>query len=231
MGAPMSRYDVIIPARNEAATVSGVVSAARASSNVGRVIVVDDHSDDATAAAARAAGAEVVTSAGRGSKARALASGVAAADADVLVFFDADITGVRPDHFDRLAAPVRERGFAMSCGLVDYGAVRSRFYLRLPPITGLRALRREVFTSIPESKLNGFQIEIMINEVVARGAMPAAITVLRGTAHVSKVAKLGFVRGVRAHLSMTAELLHCLTFVPLWTYRSYLDNLTILGGD
>jgi hypothetical protein len=45
------------------------------------------------------------------------------------------------------------------------------------------------------------------------------------------VAKLGLFRGTRAHLAMTLELLHCLTFVPLWTYRTYLENLTILGGD
>ncbi|HEX8251750.1 MAG TPA: glycosyltransferase [Thermoanaerobaculia bacterium] len=225
----MHAYDVIIPARNEALTIAAVVAAAR-SSRAGRVLVIDDHSTDGTAAIAAAAGAEVVTSRGKGSKALALATGVAHTTSDVLVFFDADISGVTPQHFDRLAAPVLERGFAMSCGMLDYGW-RSRLYLRLPPITGLRAVRRDVFNGIPESKLNGFQIEIMINEVVARGSMPSAITVLRGTAHRTKLAKLGLVRGMRAHLSMTAELLHCLTFVPLWTYRSYLSNLTILGSD
>jgi glycosyltransferase involved in cell wall biosynthesis len=227
----MRTYDVIIPARNEAPTIAGVVAAARAASGARRVIVVDDQSTDATARLAAAAGAEVLVSRGEESKALALATGVAATDADVLVFFDGDITGATPAHFDRLAAPVQERGFAMSCGVVDYGSWRSRFYLRLPPITGLRALRRDVFTRIPESKRNGFQIEIMINEVVARAGLPSAITILRGTAHRTKVAKLGLFRGGRAHLAMTLELLHCLTFVPLWTYRSYLANLTILGGD
>lgn len=226
----MRTYDVIIPAHNEAPTIAGVVMAARAAC-ARRVIVVDDHSIDATATLAAGAGAEVLVSRGEGSKALALATGVAASDADVLLFFDGDITGATPAHFDRLATPVLEQGFAMSCGVVDYGGWWSRFYLRLPPITGLRALRREVFTSIPESKRNGFQIEIMINEVVARGGMPSAITVLRGTGHRTKVAKLGLFRGGRAHLAMTLELLHCLTFVPLWTYRTYLENLSILGDD
>lgn len=118
----------------------------------------------------------------------------------------------------------------MCCGLVDRGRLRATLFTRLPPITGLRAVRREVFTAIPESKLNGFQIEIMINEVVARAGSKTAIRVLAGTGHRSKLSKQGFWRGLHAHASMTAELLHCFAFVPIWTYRSYLSNLTILEG-
>jgi hypothetical protein len=122
---------------------------------------------------------------------------------------------------------VLDGGFAMSCAIVDYGWSNA-LYMRFPPITGLRALRREVFETIPAEKRNGFQIEIMINEVVARGRMRTAMRVLRGTSHRSKVDKLGPIRGTRAHVAMTLELLHCLTFVPLWTYASYLEHLTIL---
>jgi hypothetical protein len=135
---------------------------------------------------------------------------------------------VRPEHFSQLARPVLDERFVMCCGIVDYGPVRNPVFLRLPPITGLRAVRRHVFAAIPEARLNGFQIEIMINEVVARGRLPSAMTVLRGADHRSKVEKLGAWAGARAHLAMTLELLHCLTFVPLWTYGSYLRRLTVL---
>jgi glycosyltransferase involved in cell wall biosynthesis len=221
-------YDVIIPARDEAETVAEVIEAARAASGAKRVIVVDDHSGDATAEVAREAGAEVLQSSGRGSKALALATGVEASRADILLFFDADILGARPEHFDLLAAPVASGTYKMCCGLVDYGKLRNSIFMRLPPITGLRAVRRDVFTAIPAERLNGFQIEIMINEVAARGGMPTAIRVLEGTDHRSKVAKLGRLKGMRSHASMTLELLHCLTFVPLWTYGSYLRNLTVI---
>jgi len=228
---PRPPFDIIIPARNEAATVRGVVRAACAARGRGRVIVVDDGSSDDTAAEARCGGAEVVQTGTTQGKARALAAGVAASDADVLVFFDADILHATPAHFEQLAAPVLAGDFVMCCGLIDYGSVRGALFARLPPITGLRGLRRDVFAAIPDAKLNGFQIEIMINEVVARAGSRAAIRMLDSTAHRSKLRKLGVLRGVRAHLAMTAELLHCLTFVPLWTYRSYLANLTILGKE
>jgi glycosyltransferase involved in cell wall biosynthesis len=219
-------FDVVIPARNEAETVAAVVRAARAS-RAARVIVVDDHSTDGTAVAARDAGAEVVRSQGAASKALALATGVAATSAPIIVFFDADILDARPEHFHALAAPLEE-GFVMCCGIVDYGRRRNALFMRLPPITGLRAVRRDIFEAIPPSKLRGFQIEIMINEVVARGRMPSAIRVLHGARHRSKVSKMGIGRGLRAHAAMTVELLHCLTFVPWWTYVAYLRNLTIV---
>jgi glycosyltransferase involved in cell wall biosynthesis len=224
-------YDVVIPARDEESTVAGVVRAARGASGVGRVVVVDDGSSDRTAEAAAAAGATVVRAAAPGepgSKARALARGVAAAEARVLVFFDADILDVQPVHFEALAEPVLAGGFQLSCGIVDYGALRNPLFLRLPPITGLRALPRAVFEAVPEAKLNGFQIEIMINEVIARRGLPSAIRVLAGPRHRSKIQKQGWRRGLPSHLKMTGELLDCLRFVPLWTYGAYLRNLRIL---
>ncbi len=227
----MPLFDVVIPARDEETTVSGVVRAALAARGVGRVIVVDDGSSDGTAAVAAEAGATVVTASPRGepgSKARALACGVAASTADVLVFFDADILGVEPVHLEALAAPVLSGEVRLSCGIVDYGALRNPLFLRLPPITGLRALPRAVFAAVPEAKRKGFQIEIMINEVIARGGMASSIRVLGGIRHRSKIAKQGWRRGLPSHLRMTGELLACLRIVPLWTYRAYLRNLRLL---
>ena len=83
---------------------------------------------------------------------------------------------------------------------MDYGALRNPLFLRLPPITGLRALPREIFAAVPEAKRKGFQIEIMINEVIARGGMPSAIRVLAGIRHRSKIAKQGWRRGLPSHL-------------------------------
>ena len=104
-----AQFDVVIAARDEAQTVAAVVRAACAARGVGRVIVADDGSLDSTAEVARAAGAHVVAvrSAGEpGHKGQALAAGVAATTAPRLVFFDADLHGVEPQHFEALIEPI-----------------------------------------------------------------------------------------------------------------------------
>lgn len=221
-------FDVIIPAHDERETIGGVIAAALAAPGVGDVIVVDDHSSDDTAQVARRAGATVVVSRAMRDKAQALATGVAASAADVVVFFDADIEDVEPRHFEALAAPVLSGEYELVCGMISYGALRDPLFMRLPPISGLRALRRALFTAIPEHRLRGFQIEIMINEVAVRKKARTAIRVLNGCRHRTKVQKLGVRRGVISHLRMTFELLDCLRFVPLWTYPSYLSRLSVL---
>jgi hypothetical protein len=122
---------------------------------------------------------------------------------------------------------VRSGAARLSCGSIDYGAWRNPLFLRLPPITGLRAVPRGVFEAVPEGRRNGFQIEILLHEVTARRGLPCSIRIPRGLRHRTKIDKLGWRRGVVSHGAMTAELLACLRIVPLWTYRSYLRHLVM----
>lgn len=226
----MPLFDVVIPARNEESTVGDVVRAALGARGVGRVVVVDDGSSDRTAAVARSAGAIVAPgeATGPGGKGSALDRGVQETTSPVLVFFDADILDALPGHFEALAEPILSGGSWLSLGLLDYGPLRNPLFLRLPPITGLRALRRAVFEAVPPERRTGFRIEIMINEVVARRRLPSAIRVLHGLRHRTKVEKAGWRAAFPSYLAMTGELLGCLRTVPLWTYGAYLRHLSVL---
>ena len=88
---------VVIPARNEAATVGGIVRAVRSlGARVDEVVVVDDGSTDATVAVAAGAGARVVASEGGPGKGQAMWKGVAETSGDIVVFCDADLEGFDP---------------------------------------------------------------------------------------------------------------------------------------
>ena len=106
---------VCIPARDEAATVAGVVRAvvgahlasAGGSGLVDQVLVVDDQSTDATAEVAAAAGAEV-RRAGRagGGKGQAMRAALEHSRGDVVVFLDADVENTSGRFVSGLLGPL-----------------------------------------------------------------------------------------------------------------------------
>ncbi|KXK62005.1 glucosyl-3-phosphoglycerate synthase [Micromonospora rosaria] len=113
-----SRVSVVLPARNEEATVGAIVSTIREHlvdrvPLVDELIVVDSRSTDRTARVARAAGAEVVSQdeMTRGlprltGKGDALWAGLAAAEGDVVAFVDADLREFRPHFVTGLLGPL-----------------------------------------------------------------------------------------------------------------------------
>ena len=85
-----SAVSVVIPARNESASIGAVVSGLRACLPDAEIIVVDDASDDDTAAKACAQGARVVSHRYQKGNGAAVKSGVRAATGRVLVLMDGD---------------------------------------------------------------------------------------------------------------------------------------------
>ena len=109
-GASESRAPVavVVPARNEAAALRDLLTPLLAGARDGdEIVVVDDHSADATAAVAAALGARVLTAPplpdGWLGKPHACWHGVQHTTAPSLVFVDADVRPA-PDAMDRVAA-------------------------------------------------------------------------------------------------------------------------------
>ncbi len=86
------RVSVVLPARDEEATIGPIVACIRRElpGVVDEVLVVDDASTDATAEVARAAGARVVATEG-GGKGEAMWRGAWEAEGDLLAYCDADV--------------------------------------------------------------------------------------------------------------------------------------------
>jgi glucosyl-3-phosphoglycerate synthase len=113
-----TRVSVVIPARNEAATVGDIVTVIRHSliervALVDEIVVVDSRSTDATAEVARAAGARVVDQdeVTRGlprmeGKGDALWAGLAASTGDVVAFVDGDLRDFSADFVTGLLGPL-----------------------------------------------------------------------------------------------------------------------------
>ena len=187
----MGTVAAVIPAWNEQATIGAVVYAALDARLVDDVVVVDNASTDATAATAAAHGARVVHEPVAG-KGQALRAGVAAVpDAEVLVFLDADLVGLRPDHVDRLVGAVASGAVDMACGMFDRGPVANRLLPRaLPVLTGQRALRRGLFDQLAAGDVRGYRVEAALNCLVGRRGLVRRDEVLDGLWHRTKEEKL-----------------------------------------
>lgn len=218
--------DAVVPARNEAPTVAGVVAACRACRYVRDVIVVDDGSSDDTAAVARAAGAQVVSRLSDGSKAHAMEAGVAATDASAVLFVDADLLGLSGEHLDAICRPFVEGRAVMSIGTFDYG-IWNWLVLRFPPTTGERIVPRWVWDAVPPTKRDGYTIEMMLNEVIAEGRLPTTARVMKGVTHRTKRDKFGRSEGYRRTWRMFWQLVALVRVVRARTYWFYRRDLTI----
>jgi glycosyltransferase involved in cell wall biosynthesis len=212
MTAP--RVAAVIPARNEAPTVGEVVKAARASGVVDDVIVVDNGSDDDTAAVAKAAGATVVECLEPG-KGQAMAHGVAATDAGIIVFLDADLIRLRPEHVEQLVLTVLDDDAAMACGLFDRGPLWNPIFLRwLPILTGQRALRRELFEVLEAEDVRGYKVEAALNSLCHELGVVRSAVVCDGLWHRTKEEK--FANPLEGFARKQAMLL-----TAVWSYASY----------
>jgi glucosyl-3-phosphoglycerate synthase len=193
------RVSVCIPARNEAATVAGVVAPVRPAlvgpePLVDELIVVDDGSTDATAVLAAAAGARVVSRTDPSGKGRAMGAGLAASSGDIVVFLDADVRNVGLHFVTRLVdALVLDEGLVLVKGSYERpgnggaggGRVTEllarpllrRFFPDLAflhqPLAGEVAVRREALAGLVLEPGYGVEIGMLID--VARRYGPAAI--------------------------------------------------------
>ena len=221
------RVAAVIPARNEEGTVADVVRAAQEARLVDEVIVVDNASSDGTARAAAAQGALIVTEPLPG-KGEAMKAGVAATDAELIVFLDADLVGLRPEHVDALVEAVLG-GAGMACGLFDRGPVLNPVFVHLlPALTGERALRRELFESVTPDFLHGYRIEAALNSLAAEQGLPVVRFVCPGMWHRPKERKLGPVHGFAAKVSM---LLTAVFAYVLWRIRARRTRAGTRGSD
>jgi len=120
--------DIVIPARDEAGSIGAAVRSLRAQDYAGtlRIVVVDDGSSDATGELARAAGADVIEGAPRppgwSGKLWAVAQGVDATDATLVLLTDADIVH-DAGHVAALVARAERNGLDLVSEMVALRAV------------------------------------------------------------------------------------------------------------
>lgn len=198
----------IVPAYNEAHRIAAVLSVLTQMPAVDQVVAVCDGSTDGTPeAAAAVSGIDLVKLETNRGKGGAMCAGAERTDADILVFLDADLIGLRAEHVEQILAPVLSGEAPMSVGVFRGGRFLTDIaQVFVPCISGQRAMRRELFLEVPH--LDGVRsgVEMAITRYVQSQKLPVKTVVLSGVTHPMKEEKLGPWRGFVARTRMYWEI-------------------------
>ncbi len=177
---------VVVPARNESATVGAVLDAVLANKYlINELVVVNDNSVDDTSTVAGHHGARVIRLEGQSGKGEAMRAGLEATTADIVVFLDADVMNTTSEFVARLVQPLLERpaiqlvkgyyerplhNMPTGGGRVNELAARPILSLLYPglgeirqPLAGETAGRRSAFDAITLEKAYGVEIALLID--------------------------------------------------------------------
>jgi len=200
---------VVIPAYNEERNIGQVLRVLVPVEAVDDIIVVSDGSRDATADTARRyRRVKVIELERNRGKGAAMMAGARATDAEVILFLDADLVGLRRHHVLAMLAPVVSGQADMAVGVFDEGRLATDLAQKLAPqLSGQRALRRELLEKVPGLEEAGFGVEIALSRYAEKCGARVVRVPLRNVAQVMKEEKSGLWRGLRDRARMYWEII------------------------
>lgn len=204
------KVTAIIPAYNEEKTIASVVRVLLSSASIDQVIVVSDGSTDSTAEIAGKLGAKVVDLPENLGKGGAMLAGVkyADADADYIMFIDADLIGLRRDHIDNMLAPIKTGEVAATLGIFKKGRVSTDLAQKIAPsLSGQRVIATSLLELVKDLDVSRFGAELALNRLLEENQVKWAKVELPELTQVLKEEKLGFVKGFWARLKMYKEII------------------------
>lgn len=172
--------DIVVCAHNEATTVGAVLDAATRAAGVASVICVCDACTDATPDIASGY-ADAVLTIGAHNKGTAMRAGVELVATDNVVFLDADISGLRPEHVTALCTLPPLDGQLVGVRGAWRGGIEwlPRVLGSWPSVSGERRVPTWLAQSLPLGG-SGWGPETMLNVAVARLGLPHRQIILRG---------------------------------------------------
>ncbi len=140
-------------------------------------------------------------------KGGAMRAGVKSTDADVVLFLDADLVGMDGQKVDAIVRPVVNDQADMAIGIFKGGRGATDFaQLVAPYISGQRAMRREVFLTIPKIDSTRSGVESAITKYFRAHRLRVQRVKLPGCTHCMKEEKLGLAKGLASRMRMYYDI-------------------------
>ena len=216
----------IIPAYCEAPRISTVLDLVCQSEMFSRVVVVDDGSTDDTAHKIKPYPVQMIRHEKNLGKGAAIQTGLQhAGNFDLVVFLDADLTGMTRGHLQSLIDPLIE---SPESGMTIAQFIEGRSPVDLQQkwfaiLNGQRALTRQFTDLLPDISWTRFGIEVFLNRFAYGLGIPFVSVPWKGVSHHLKEEKFGPVLGFYARIKMYKE--------ALATYATYQRRAAELRCD
>lgn len=206
------KISAVVPAYNEAARIGAVLEPLLAAPSVAEVIVVDDGSSDGTGDVAGRYGVRVVRLGENRGKGAAMAAGVGEATGDTLLFVDADLTGLTPQHVEDLVRAYRAGDAEVVIAVFRKGRVATDLSQRVVPfLSGQRIMPKALWEKAQAlTETEDFGIETALTKLAFHEGWRQKTVVWEGVSHVRKEEKYGFWRGFADRLKMYACIVRSL---------------------
>ncbi len=198
------KVSAIIPAFNEAERIAAVLEPLLASPAVDEVIVVDDGSTDATATVAEQFAVRLVRLSENRGKAAAMAAGVEASTGEVLLFLDADLTGLTPSHVEDLVRAYGTGDTDVVIGVFRNGRIGTDLSQRIAAfLSGQRVMSRAHWERARGAVEDmEFGVETALARLASKEGWRKKKVELHGVSHIRKEEKRGFWPGLTDRMAM-----------------------------
>jgi len=204
------KKSIIICAYNEERTIGEVVSSVVKLNPGSEVIVVDDGSADRTPQILDALQEELtftleIFPENRG-KSWAMVHSVEISGGEIIIFFDADVTGIRASHFSTLTAPLLSGSADMVLGQPSNTVIDYRFH-PFRALTGERALfKKDVEPILEDMRTIRFGVETFMNLYFQANGKRIEYVWLEGLKHPIKYQKTTAARATKEFISEGKEI-------------------------
>ncbi len=220
-----STVGVIIPAFNEEENLSKVLQSVTQTRWLTQIIVVDDGSSDNTLAVAeryalRDPRVLPLRSPENQGKAAAMYFGVRALTTDYVIFLDADLIDLQPNHLWLLYHPVEMGFYDMTLALFRHGRLLTDASHKLTPnLSGQRCLRRSAAEAMlmPLTERR-FGVEVGLTVFAKIQKWKIKKVYWTGVSHVMKEQKRHGLAGINYRRAMYGQILS--TWMFIWKKRA-----------
>jgi len=225
----------ILPAYNEAKTISGVLDVLLRVESLDEIIIVDDGSKDATSAIVRTFTDRdervrlIQHEANRG-KGQAIFSAWRSTQATYLILLDSDLMNLAPAHIEALIAPILADKADMTLGLFLGGRFYTDFSHWVSPwLTGQRGLQAKILKYVSEDAAAGYGFEIALTIAARQNGYRTRIVPMKGVWHPPSEFHRGWWYGTRWRWRMYGNVLRAWYLATSRRYpnaRAFFSSIT-----